>query len=204
MSKFFTTSLAKLNLRNRKVPESMCIGSLLQGIEIICGLLRLLSRSAFSKSTTSVTTIKCCVTFILDHRQRLWNVLVRVLYCNSKAEHRLSLLVEHVFQALKELVLYFSLPQWHSSVRMKVHSLWAQCIAEMVHISQASSLGFMADETISILEITIEISSRDPGFASAVGEILQPTVKAVLNETGVQTITSTRIQVRYMDYEVMI
>jgi hypothetical protein len=54
----------------------------------------------------------------------------------------------------------------------------------------------MADEIISVLDITTEMSSQAPGLAFAVCEILQPTMKPVLDETIVQPVVYTRIQVR--------
>jgi hypothetical protein len=54
----------------------------------------------------------------------------------------------------------------------------------------------MADEIISVLDITTEMSSRAPGLASAVYEILQPTMKPLLDEMIVQPVFYTRIQVR--------
>lgn len=204
LSELFARSLAKLNLRNARVPGDISLGSAFQGIDTTSGLLRLLATSMFSKSTMSASAMKRCVISVLDQNQRLWDVLVRVSDCYPKAEKQFSHLVEHVFQGLQDLVLYLSQPRWQSSIRHKVHALWAQRIAEMFHISQASLFRAMADEIISILDITIEVSSQTPGLASAVCAILQPTAKTVVDEKIVQNITYRRIQVRHVEFDITI
>jgi hypothetical protein len=204
LPEFFARSFTKLNIRNARAPDNIRYGSLYQGIDIICGLLRLLVTSIFTKSTISSAAMKRDVITVLDQNQRLWNVLTRASDCYPKAEKQSSHLVEHVFQGLQELVLYLSQPQWQSSVRHKVHCLWAQRISEMVDISHASHFSIMADDITSILGITIDISPRAPGLASTVYAILQPTVKGVVDEKAAQSITYTKIQVRQKEFSVAI
>lgn len=182
----------------------MCLGSLPQGLETTCGLLSLLGTSIFGQSTMTVTAMKRHVTSVLDQHQRLWNVIVEVLDHSSSFGRQLSRLVERVFQVLQDLVLNLSQPQWQSSVRQKAHSLWAQCIAGLFCVSQASSFKAMAHEIISLLAITKEVSLRAPELTSAVCETLQPTTKAVMTEKIVQPVIFTKIQVRYYHHEIAV
>jgi len=204
LSELFAKGFAKLNIRNARAHNKISFGSLHQGIDITCGLLRLLATSTFAESTMSATAVKRDAISLLDQNQRLWNVLMTACDCYPKIEKQFSHLVENMFQSLRDLVLYLSQPRWRSSVRNKVYSLWAQRISEMVCISQASLFRVMADDITSILEITIEISSQAPGLASTVCAISQPTVKGVVDEKAVENITFTRIQVRQDEFDVVI
>jgi hypothetical protein len=196
LSELLAKGFAKLNIRNARPPNNISFGSLQHGIDITCGLLRLLGTSIFIESTMSATAMKRDVISLLDQNQRLWNVLMRACDCYPQAEKQSSHLIEHMFQSLQDLVRYLSQPRWQSSVRNKVHFLWAQRISEMICISQANLFRIMAEDTASVLGVTIEISSQDPGLASTVYAILQPTAKGVVDEEAVQNVTITKIQVR--------
>jgi hypothetical protein len=196
LSELFAKSFAQLKIGNTRASNKISFRSLYEGIDITCGLLRLMATSIFTESTMSAAAIKRDVISLLDQNQRLWNVLMGACDCYPKAEKQFSHLVEHIFQSLQELVVYLSQPRWQSSVRNKVHSLWAQRIFEMVCISQASLFRVMTEDITSILGITIEISSQAPGLASTVYAILQPMVKGVVDEKAVQNITFTTLQVR--------
>jgi hypothetical protein len=192
----FANSLAKLNLRGTKMPDAICLGSLPRGIDTTFELLRLLSASVFSQSRMTATALERYMISMLDQNQRLWNFLIGILDCSASLENQFTHVVEHFFQGLQETVLCLSQPRWQSSVRQNFCSMWARCIAEIFLISQTSSFTVMADEIISVLDITTEMSSRAPGLASAVCEMLQPTMKPLLDETIVQPVIYTRIQVR--------
>lgn len=198
-SELFASSLAKLNLGDAKLPDTIYLGSLGQGIDTTCGLLRLLATSVFTQSNMVATAMKRCVISILDQNQRLWNLLLGFLDCSPTRLHSSSHLLEHFFLVMQDLVLSVSQPQWQGSVRRKVFSLWAKCIAEMVHISQASSFEVMANEIISALAITTEVSARATGLALAVCEILQPAAKTVLHEEMAETVVHAQIQVREIE-----
>lgn len=173
-SKLFAGSLALLNLGDANLPDTICVASVPQGLDTTSGLLKILVASISSKSMT-VTAIPRWLSALLDQKQRFWSFLMSISGRFSHAENLLSHLVERVFQTLQDLVLYLAQPQWQSSVRPRVHSLWAQCIVDMIHISQASSFKIMTQDIISALGLTTAISSRAPGLAFSVCEILQPT-----------------------------
>jgi hypothetical protein len=195
-SELCANSLAKLKLHGTKLPDAIHLGNLPRGIDTTFGLLRLLATSVFSQSRVTATALKRYVTPILDHNQRLWTFLMGILDSSASLERHFTHVVEHFFQGLQDTISCLSRSRCQSSVRQKFHSIWGRCIAEIFLISQTSSFTVMADEIISVLDITTEMSSQAPGLAFAVCEILQPTMKPVLDETIVQPVVYTRIQVR--------
>ena len=201
LSELLASSLATINLRDGKFPGAICLGTLLQGIDTTCRLLRLLAGSVFSTSTMSVTTMKLYVFSIIDQYQRLWNVLTRALDGYSEAENQSSKLVEYVFQGMQDLLMYLVQSPSQRSMRQRVHTWWAQCIDDMLNTCQASSFNILTNEVISLLDATIKISTQIPGFASTVCETLQPTMKRMAGEEIMHTIVYTKIQVSLVNYD---
>lgn len=200
-SELFANAFARLNLRDARLTGTFLLGSLLQAVYTTCGLLGLLTSSVFTQSRTTVAAMKLCVISTLDQYQRLWNFLMGVWEISSNIKPLIPDLIEHWFQSLHDLVFVLSQPRWRSSVQQKLHSLWAQCIAEIAQRSQESSFTVMAAVLFSVLEMTIEASSRALGLASSVCDILQPTLNWALDENMVQPSTFRSTQVRRPDYE---
>lgn len=189
------------NLRDGRLPGAICLGTLLQGIDTTCRLIRLLAGSVFSRSTMSETAMKRCVFSIIDQYQRLWNVLMRVSDGYSEAESQLSKQVEHVFQGMQDLVMYSVQPPGQRCIRQSVHTWWAQCIADMLNICQATSFNILTNDIISVFDTTNKISTQIPGLAFTVCEMLQPMVKRMADKEKVHTIVYTKIQVSLVYYD---
>lgn len=80
-------------------------------------------------------------------------------------------------------------------MQQRLHSLWAECVVKMVHMSQESSFKAIADDIVSVLDTTTEISSRLPGLRLAVCEALKPTVNAVVGDEILHSVVYAKIQV---------
>jgi hypothetical protein len=187
--------LAKINLRNADVPHHVHLGSLLRGTDTLCGILRILAASVLNKPEMTVTAAKGFVSSLLDQHRRFYRLLTAILDCSPKADQHFSNLIQHFFKGLRDLVLHASYPRWKNSVQQRLHSLWAECVVKMVHMSQESSFKAIADDIVSVLDTTTEISSRLPGLRLAVCEALKPTVNAVVGDEILHSVVYAKIQV---------
>jgi hypothetical protein len=195
-AELFASTLAKLNLLDVNIPETILLGGLSQGFDTVCRLIRLLGTALFVQSRVTVTAMKRSFASIMGLQRRLWNLVVSMMNCSSDVKDPLPQLVKHFFHILQDLVLYLSQPQWKGSMQQQAYLLWAQCVAEGVHVSQGSSSQTMSDEVIFVLDISTQLSSRAPGLASVVYEILQPIAKALQDAQNVHPIICAKTQVR--------
>ena len=198
----FASSFTKLNLRDVQVPDILSLGNLPQGIDTTCGLLKVLAASTFSKSTLTTVAVKPYMTLFLDQHRRLWNLLLSTLDYSRDPSHQLSYLVGEFFLSLQDLLLHSMQGEWRGQTRQKICCLWADCIAELIHASQASPSTVMTERTISVLETTTEISSEVPELASAACESTQPAAKALLEEKSLRPNLQATLQVRHLCFEV--
>jgi hypothetical protein len=200
LSELVTSSLAKPNLQDKASHDVIPVGSLLQGVETTCTLLRLRGTSVFGRSTLSETAMRRWLTSALHQNQRLWTFLIVLVDSYTNADHQLVNLIKVFFRSLQDFVLHFSQPRWQSSVSQKIYSLWAECLAEIIDISQTKSWTTMTETIISVLDSTVELSSCAPRLLSAVFESLQPILSTVMNEGAEMPMVDRRIQVSHFNH----
>lgn len=192
----FASSFAKLNLCDANIPEPPPLGNLLQAINTICGLVRIIATSLFSKSTQTTTAMKPSMTLVLDQNQRIWSVLASILDRSPSQNHQLLYLIEHFFLGIRDLMLLLAQAEWQGSLRHRACSLWAECIAEFLYVTHKEPSTPTIDSTISIIQMVTDISSRIPELGPAVRESLHPVAKPVMEGKISESSSHARLQVR--------